>query len=281
MKKFILGACAILCALAIMAGLPVQAHECPLVATQQEIELPIIMYHLVTKTPKYIGKYGVTPAELERDMQYLRESGYTTVVLQDVINFVMHGVPLPLKPIMLTVDDGNYSDYEYLLPLLEKYDMRAVLAIMGGVIDRYTADAEKTPKAKYPNLTWPQVQALHLSGRCEIQSHGYDVHGKRGSGRNSGESLEAYTVRLKADLEKMQEACHAQLGYMPNSFIYPLGIVGDGSKDVLAELGMLATLGCEEGVNVLRVGDLDALYTMYRYNRPNSESVQQILARMR
>jgi len=243
----------------------------------KEVEVPIIMYHLITEKPKYIGKYGVTPAELEKDLIFLKENGYKTVVMQDLIDFVERGDRLPKKPIVLTFDDGNSSDYNYLLPLLQKYDMKAVLAIMGEVTDRYTKDIAKNPKAKFPNLTWQQVQELHKSGLCEIQSHGYNVHGSRGSGKKKGEGEEAYHVRLTTDLKKLQDACQTHLEYVPNTFVYPLGVVSTGSQRVLEELGMVASLGCEEGINIVRQGDKDCLFKMRRYNRPNSKSVERIL----
>jgi len=242
-----------------------------------EVDVPIIMYHLVTERPKYIGKYGITPDQLEQDLIYLKENGYTTVVMQDLINFAEHGKTLPQKPIMLTFDDGNSSDYYYLFPLLQKYEMKAVLAIIGEVTDRYTKDAEKTPTAKFPNMTWQQVKELHASGFCEIQSHGYDVHGRLGSGNKKGESAEAYHTRLTADLKKLQDACQENLGYTPNTFVYPLGVVGKNSKEIITKVGFVASLGCEEGVNVLRFGDSDSLYKMYRYNRPSNKCIATIL----
>jgi len=281
MKKIFVILCLALLAL-FVSSTSVAAHK---IASnyeeEQGVNVPIIMYHLITERSKYIGKYGVTPAELEKDLVYIKENGYTTVFMQDLINFVENGHTLPPKPIVLTFDDGNFSDYQYLLPLLQKYEMKAVLAIMGDVIDRYTIDSEKNPKAKYPNLTWPQVQELYASGLCEIQSHGYNVHGKHGSGRKKGESAEAYHARLKADLQKLQALCEQHLEYMPNVFIYPLGIVDDGSRQVLEELGMVACLGCEEGINILRKGDREALHRMHRYNRPNKEPVENIIKRMK
>jgi len=240
-------------------------------------EVPIIMYHLITEKPKYIGKYGVTPADVEQDLIFLKENGYTTVVMQDLIDFVERGDNLPKKPIVLTFDDGNSSDYNYLLPLLQKHDMKAVLAIIGEATDRYTKDIAKNPKAKYPNLTWPQIQELHKSGMCEIQSHGYNVHGSRGSGKKKGESADAYHSRLTADLKKLQDACQTHLDYVPNTFVYPLGIVSDGSRRVLEELGMVASLGCEEGINEVIQGEKDCLFKMHRYNRPSSRTVESIL----
>jgi len=247
----------------------------------QEVELPIIMYHLITERPKYLGKYGITPEELESDLAYLKENDYETVVVQDLINFVNQGEKLPKKPIMLTFDDGNASDFLYLLPLLEKYEMKAVLAVLGGAADKYTAEAESNPNARYPNLTWPQIKELHESGLAEIQSHSYGLHNVPiGSGKKRGESNEAYKLRFFDDLKKFQDACAAQLDYSPTAFIYPLGVIGDGSREVLEELGMSASISCQEGMNIIRQGDKDCLFSLLRTNRPSGRSVEDILRKL-
>jgi len=269
--------------LAILLCLPVflfaQETDEVFFFSEKEVQVPIIMYHLITEKPKYIGKYGVTPSEVEKDLQYLKENDYTTVVMQDLIDFVERGKSLPKKPIVLTFDDGNASDFYHLYPLLQKYDMKAVLAIIGKAADRYTNEAADNPKGKYPNMTWQQVKEIHDSKVCEIQSHGYNVHGNGGSGNKKGESAEAYHSRLTADLTQLQEACELHLGYMPNTFVYPLGVIGKDSRKILEDMGFKASLGCEEGVNILRKGENDGLFKMRRYNRPNKETVEQILKR--
>ena len=59
--------------------------------------------------------------EKSRDaLKYIKENGYTTVVMADVIQYVQDGKPLPPKPVMLTFDDGNYNNYVYAYPLMQK-----------------------------------------------------------------------------------------------------------------------------------------------------------------
>ena len=263
----------IICALIFMLLMPTALKAA------EGVPVPVIMYHLITERPKYIGKYGITPAELETDLKYLQSEGYTTVVMQDLINYVENGVALPEKPIVLTFDDGNNSDYQYLLPLLKKYEMRAVAAIIGKATDECTKNAEEYPTAHYPNLTWPQIKELHQSGVIEIQNHGYNMHGKGGSGEKKGEALEAYHTRLYNDLKKLQELCQTHLGHTPTTFVYPLGIIGKDSRKVLESLGMSASLSCHEGVTVVKIGDKDCLFKMHRYNRPSGKTVREILSK--
>ena len=248
----------------------------------KEVELPIVMYHLVTENSRYIGKYGITPADFEKDLKYLKDNEYNTVVMQDLIDFVNRGKKLPKNPIMITIDDGNSSDFYYVLPLLKKYKMKAVIAILGEPSDECTVYAERNPDGRYPHLSWSQIEALHKSGHVEIQNHSYSLHTPpTGSGKRGNESIEAYHARLYKDLQKLQEACAAHLNYVPTTFVYPLGVIGVNSKAVLENLGMSGSISCQEGMNTIRQGDKDCLFKLRRSNRPSSRSIEDILQKLK
>ena len=248
--------------------------------TKKEAHVPIIMYHLVTENSRYIGKFGIRPSELEADLKYLKDNNYNTIVIGDLINFVENGNSLPENPIILTFDDGNTSDLKILLPLLEKYNMKAVASIIGQAADKNTKEQAENPTATYPNLTWSQITELHKSGKVEIQNHGYNVHGPTGSGKLKQESQDTYRQRLKTDLKKLQDLCEKHLGYTPNTFCYPLGIISKGSQAVLEELGFKASLSCEEGMNIIQEGDKNSLFMLKRVNRPSGRSIETILNKL-
>jgi len=244
---------------------------------EKEARVPIIMYHLVTENSRYIGKYGISPADLRSDLQFLKDNNYNTVVIQDLINFVEDGKALPPNPIVLTFDDGNASDYKFLLPLLKEYDMKAVVSIIGKTTNEMTSKQAENPTAVYPNLTWSQVQELHNSGHIEVQSHGYDVHGRAGSGKLMRESASTYHQRLKTDLQKLQDLCQQHLNYRPTTFCYPYGIISKGSHAVLTELGFAVSLSCQEGINTIVYGDASCLLKLNRVNRASGRPVSAIL----
>jgi peptidoglycan/xylan/chitin deacetylase (PgdA/CDA1 family) len=247
----------------------------------KEAEVPIVMYHLVTEKSKYIGKFGITPSELRSDFEYLRENNYTTIVMQDLIDFINYRGDLPEKPIMLTFDDGNLSDYVHLFPLLREFDMKAVVAVIGEATDRFTTESEQNPKARYPNLTWNQILEMHESGIVEIQNHSYNLHKPPiGSGKKRGESQESYHARLLADTKRLQECCAENIGCMPSAFVYPLGVLGENSRAVFEELGMVGSISCQAGMNIIRQGDDDCLFRLLRTNRPSGRSIKQILDKL-
>ena len=107
----------------LLATFTILACVCCKTAKEEKtdgIKLPIIMYHSIVKNEDRSGEYVITPIELEKDLLYLKQNGYTTVFVNDVIRYVKRGGELPEKPIILSFDDGTYNYREYLLPLLEK-----------------------------------------------------------------------------------------------------------------------------------------------------------------
>ena len=81
---------------------------------------------------------------------------------------------LPEQPILLTFDDGFYNNYSLALPLLEQYDMCAIVSVVGQFTDELAP--ESPHEDSYSYLTWEDLQALLDSGRVELGSHTYQMH---------------------------------------------------------------------------------------------------------
>ncbi len=246
-------------------------------ADKEGIKVPIIMYHSILKDTAKSGTYVITPYQLEDDIKYLTDNGYTCVFINDLIKFTYDGVPLPEKPVVLTFDDGHYNNETYLLPLLEKYNQKAVISIVG----KYTEDFSEKPdeNPNYAYLSWKNVKELTASGKIEIGNHSYNMHSlsrRKGTHKIKGESSEAYAAALTSDVMKMQALCSDNLETAPNFFTYPFGSISNESCDILKECGFLATLSCGEGFNYL-TGEKDELYMLKRCIRTDKRSVRDIL----
>lgn len=241
------------------------------IATSEDyIEVPIIMYHSILKDPSRSNKYTVTPAVLEEDLKYIKDKGYTTVTIADLISYVYDNKPLPEKPIVLTFDDGHYNNYGYLFPLLEKYDMKAVISIVGSYTDKFTETDEAN--LNYSYLRWKDIKELMDTGRIEFQNHTYNLHsntGKRiGTKKIKGETDEHYKNVLEEDILKLQQEFKENTNYIPQCFTYPFGGISNASLDIIKELGFKASLSCEQGINKLTKNP-NSLYLLKRYNRPS------------
>ena len=252
-------------AILLHAALPVDAA-----VGEGDVRLPIIMYHGILKEEKRQGKFVISPAQFEDDLRYLQEQGYTTVVMADVIDFVLNGTPLPEKPVMLTFDDGYYNDYVYAYPLLKKYNSKMVFSPIGRYVDQYSDFDERN--ANYTHATWDDINEMIASGLVEVQNHTYNMHanqgGRKGCMRKKGEPVEAYQQALREDVGKMQSRMEEMTGVIPTTFVYPFGAISKEARPVLKELGFQATLVCESRTNTL-TDDPECLYGLGRYLRPS------------
>ena len=242
-----------------------KVHDAIQVLTEPSSELPIIMYHNVSKNPNLLGKYTISQKELEEDIIYLKEQGYSTIVVEDLIAFEFNGISLPEKPIMLTFDDGYSNISKYVLPILEKYDCKAVVSVIGKYV-------EKSSENNYPDpyLNWTQINELIASGYVEIQNHTYSMHtidNRQGCRIMKGESYEEYKEAILRDVGKLQQLMKEKTGYVPRAFTYPYGFSCEECNEILKEMGFLSTITCNVGINSLR-GNQDELYELKRVNRP-------------
>lgn len=245
--------------------------------SEKGIPVPVIMYHSILKDPSRRGRYVISPTQLEEDFIYLESNGYTCIFIDDLINYVRNNTELPKKPIIMTFDDGHYNNKTYLLPLLEKYNQKAVISIVGKYTDDFSENPDENPNYAY--LSWKNVNELLQSGRIEIGNHSYNMHSvgmRNGTHKMKGETAEAYASVLFSDLGKMQLLCREKLEITPAVFAYPFGSVSTESYTVLKECGFSASLSCEEGMNYI-TKDKDALYMLKRYIRTDKKSLQSIL----
>lgn len=266
-------AVAIVCALALLAGVGLfagQGGQSTAAEAEASVKVPIIMYHSMLRESARTGPYVVTPDSFESDLRYLNENGYTTIVMQDLIDYVYDNQPLPPKPVMLTFDDGFYNNYLYAFPLLKKYNCKMVLSPIGRYTDQYSE--EKDDHANYSYVTWDQINEMRHSGLVEIQNHSYDMHAsdkshRKGALRAAGESVEQYRQALTDDVMKMQRRVEEMTGYTPTTFTYPFGAVSQEALPILRELGFKATLLCESRTNRI-TRDPECLFGLGRYLRP-------------
>ena len=243
---------------------------------QTKIRVPIIMYHSILKDNSASQKYIVTPAQLENDLKYIKSHGYETISMSDLISYVYDNKPLPEKPIILTFDDGYYNNLYYAYPLMEKYNAKMVISVVGKFTDTFSETDGSNPN--YSHLTWDQINYLVKSDCAEIQNHTYNLHsisGKRyGCKKNSCESDAEYQNILKTDLKNMQDKLYEKTGYKPNTFTYPYGGISKSSLDTVKQLGFKASLSCNEGINEI-THNPECLYELKRIIRPSGISSEE------
>lgn len=251
--------CAALCAAAVITVNAVTAEE--------GVEIPVVMYHSVLKDEARHGKYVISPAEFESDLNYLKTHGYTTILMEDLIAYTQGG-ELPEKPVLLTFDDGYYNNYLYAFELAKQYQSKFVISPIGFYADQYTNTPDEN--AYYSHATWEELKEMADSGLVEVQNHSYNLHksegGRLGVKKVGGETEQQYETMLSEDLLKAQEEIGRHVGRTPTTFVYPFGALSKGTPEIVQKLGFSATLSCEEKTSRV-TRDPESLYDLGRYLR--------------
>lgn len=228
-------------------------------------KVPILMYHSVSADPARAGRYTVTSAEFDSDMAWLASHGYTAVSVSQLEDHVRNGAPLPPKPVCVTLDDGYEDNLTAVLPILQKYGMKATVSVVG--------DFSSDTGGERTHLDWDDIRLMAASGCIEIGNHTYSMHynepgGRRGCKRLPGESGEAYTAALTADLEKLQRELAEKSGVTPTVFTYPYGKISRESGQAVKNAGFGAALTTRPGMCYL-TGSEEQLYHLPRLIRPS------------
>lgn len=186
-----------------------------------EARLPVLMYHHVVGDGEKCNEMTVTVGRLERDLRWLADNGYHTVLPRELAA----GEPLPDKPVLITFDDGYRSNYDLAYPLLQKYRAKAAIALMVYMQDNWAESF----------LTWDMCREMTASGLVEFGSHGYVIHnldGRMGNfaagqangvQRKNGESDMDFQCRVLEDLRYSHQRIAQELGAAPTYFAYPFG----------------------------------------------------------
>ena len=180
-------------------------------------QVPILCYHQIRdwrpKDSKSMKDYIIPTAAFREQMQMLADSGYHTVLPDQLYAYLTTGAPLPARPIMLTFDDGDLDQYETAVPILEKHGFKGAFFIMTVAIGR---------RGKQPYMDKTQIKDLSDRGHA-IGAHTWDHHNVK---KYQGDDWKIQVEEPKAKLE-------AIIGKPIKYFAYPFGL---WNKQALPEI---------------------------------------------
>ncbi len=179
--------------------------------------LPTIFYHHIRSLDEARAKgdlgLSVDPGIFRKQMQYLKDKGYTPATMKDLENFFDQGAPVPGKPILLTFDDG-YDDFSLnALPILKEMGFKATMFLPTGLVGNPSF------------LTWDQVTDAVNSGLVYFANHTWSHHSVAVSFEVDKKEIETADTQLK------------ERGLNPDLvFAYPYGNFADYAISILKSL---------------------------------------------
>lgn len=91
-------------------------------------EVPVLCYHRIEEGRNDI--YSVSPDVFASHLQILADSGYNSVLPNELYDYLVHNAALPDKPFMITFDDSRVEHFTIAAPELEKRNFRGAFFIM-------------------------------------------------------------------------------------------------------------------------------------------------------
>ncbi|PKL19338.1 MAG: hypothetical protein CVV49_01275 [Spirochaetae bacterium HGW-Spirochaetae-5] len=207
----------------------------------------ILCYHafLDKKDP-----YSITVDQFRDQLNKLKNSGFTFVAFEDVINDKVTGN----KNILISIDDGNHSVYQTYYSVLKPMGIRPILGIYPAIIGR----------VKYA-MNWDQVKQLSDEG-CYIASHGY--HHMFLSQKYYNED----PVSFKKEIYLSKKILEEKLNRKIETMLYPFGVNSEIALSELKNAGYKYGMTIDQGVTPLPVRDNFQIHR-YLMTKPGLKSV--------
>ncbi|MEW2047372.1 polysaccharide deacetylase family protein [Streptomyces sp. NPDC005476] len=171
--------------------------------------VPILMYHSVATEPNHATRtLSVTPEAFAGQLAVIADRGLTPLTTAELAARWRTGRPLPVRPVLITFDDGYEGVHRHALPALAEHGFPATLFVTTGWI----RGAHDTGGGPDTMLDWRQVRRLADAG-VEIGGHSH-THPQL-------DRLD--DTRLRTELSRCRDLVADELGSLPVSFAYPYG----------------------------------------------------------
>ena len=228
------------------------ARSAPAGAAAPDTRVPILMYHVLGDPPAgapFPDLY-VPTSDFGAQLRWLARHGYHPVTLRRVWEHWRRGSPLPLKPVVVSFDDGHRSTAEVALPRLRERGWPGVLNLKTRSLERKWG------------LRPRQVRALIAAG-WEIDAHSITHPDLTAVGDR----------RLEAEVAGSRAIIRRRFGVAADFFCYPSGRY-DGR--VIAAVRRAGFLGATTTVDGL--ADSAELFTLRRVRVARGDGVAGLAA---
>jgi peptidoglycan/xylan/chitin deacetylase (PgdA/CDA1 family) len=190
----------------------------------------VLMYHAV-------DTYGISPAAFQEEMEFLRAEKYSTLTLDDLVEWIRHDTALPYRPIVLTFDDNYLSVYTVVYPVLQA---RGFVGTDFAHTDYVGVAAPGPPPTSYDHCDWNELQEMETAGVISVQSHS-KTHPYLTSVPIDQAWAEIYESKLAIEAHLLNKTC--------KYLAYPYGAYDSTALDMVELAGYEAAFTTIEGGN--------------------------------
>lgn len=232
-------------------------------------EFTILSYHEIADNSETLDPtYTVSPSNFDQQIHWLIKNGYHFIGIDDILQYRNNQKPLPDKAVLITFDDGYQSVYANAYPILKKYKIPTVIALVGSWMNaKGQVDFDgRRMIARDKFLSQEEIKEMVGSGLVEIASHSYFLHkGVQGnpqgnmepsattrqwlSDKQGYEDEAYYQQRVYDDLRENALFLKRYTGQKPRVMVWPYGRYNEEVRRIAQRLGMSIGLTLDDGSN--------------------------------
>lgn len=186
--------------------------------------VPVLAYHKVDSKFEFGGTWN-TPGQFERQMNYLKDEGYTVLSLERLREYFIKEESPPPKSLVLTFDDGYENIYQYAFPVLKKLGFTATVFLVVGYVGKNN-DWDYSFGRKFRHLSWFQVKKM-LERGIQFGSHSLTHR----------DLLRLSDEEARAEIFESKEIIKKETGIDVLFFSYPFGRTNEKIKSMVKEAG--------------------------------------------
>ena len=220
-------------------------------------EVPVLCYHHIRNTrageSESMKSYSVSPEAFAAQMKALYDSGYQTILPDQLYNYLVYDGALPAKPVMISFDDTDEEQYRIGAAIMNEYNFKGVYFIMTISMNR----------PRY--MSKEEIKNLSDSGHV-IAGHTWDHH-----------MVTKYTgADWDSQLVKPQVQLKAITGKQVEYFAYPFGLWNAAAIPELKTRGYKLAF-----ILSTKRDDTEPLYTIRRMIVPGTWSTAGMMKAMK
>jgi peptidoglycan/xylan/chitin deacetylase (PgdA/CDA1 family) len=211
----------------------------------RSIEVPVLMYHSINANST--NNLIITPQEFEKQISWLKDNGFTPLILDELYSMLTTGINVPRKPIVLTFDDGYEDNYTEAYSILKRYNFKATIFLITDAIGHAA------------HLKEPQIREMYANN-IDFQSHTASHH-------------ELNSLSFKKQLEELiqsRDAINKMLIKNTDYLCYPVGKYNEDTMRALKAAGYKMAFTTKPGFAKLS----DGLYKATRVRMLPGMSMQ-------
>ncbi|HEY5371448.1 MAG TPA: polysaccharide deacetylase family protein [Hanamia sp.] len=220
-------------------------------------QVPVLCYHHIREAQpgqsETFKSYSVSPDQFAAQMKALKDSGYETILPDQLYDYLVHNGPLPPKPIVLSFDDTDEEQFTVGAKEMKKNGFKGVFFIMTVSINR-------------PHyMTKEQIKQLSDDGNA-VESHTWDHHMVT---KYKGDDWNIQFVKPRKTIEDIT-------GKSANYFAYPYGLWNEAAFPELKKAGFKMAFSLST-----RRDSTEPLYTIRRMIVPTQWSIPGMMKSMK